>query len=277
MTIDRIAKLLQMAERAKTAQEAAAFFAKAQALATAHEISLAEARQRQPKAQREQPVQQLVTVGRPRQQANRHYLRLLVALARTNGCEIGLYNNNTAAVVFGLRSDIGTVERLFASVAPQMIRLGEQYLSAGRWRGEIVVDLRTGTARPATRQAARASFYQGFTDTLSKRIRSAAEQARRDAEAAEAGQRGGHGHFHEDDSPQSAQAPAATGVELALRAKELDVRDYAKQHLGGGSWRGGRAPAEVAAGAYRAGDKAAANVRIGGRAAVGGGRQALGA
>src|SRR6188472_4385505 len=83
MSVDRIAKLLQMAERAKTPEESAAFFAKAQALATVHQITLAQARQRLPSGAREQPVQKLLTVGRPRQQANRHYLRLLVALART--------------------------------------------------------------------------------------------------------------------------------------------------------------------------------------------------
>ncbi len=272
MTIDRIAKLLQMAERAKTAQEAAAFFGKAQALATAHEISLAEARQREPKAQREQPVQQLVTVGRPRQQANRHYLRLLVALGRTNGCEIGLYNNNTAAVLFGLPSDIATVERLFASIAPQMIRLGEQYLAAGRWRDELVVDVRTGAVRPVTRPAARASFYQGFTDTLSGRIRAAAQQARRDAEAAERAQTD---HFHEGQPARAQPRDQPTGVEIALRAKELEVRAYAKQHLGGGSWRGGRAPSAVAMGSYRAGDRAATKVRLGGQPEIGDVRKAL--
>ncbi len=273
MSIDRISKLLQMAERAKTAEEAAAFFAKAQALATAHEISLAEARQRQPTAQREQPVQQLVTVGRPRQQANRHYLRLLVALARTNGCEIGLYNNNTAAVLFGLPSDIATVERLFASVAPQMVRLGEQYLAAGSWRAELVVDLRSRTARPATRQSARASFYQGFTDTLSTRIRQAADQAKR---AAEDSERAAGDHFHQGDGHDAA-SPQRTGVEIALRAKELEVRAFAKQHLGGGTWRGGRAPSGVALGSYRAGDKAANSVRIGTQTAIGDDRRALGA
>ena len=272
MSIDRIAKLLQMAEGAKTAEEAAAFFGKAQALATAHEISLAQARQRQPKGQREQPVQQLLTVGRPRQQANRHYLRLLVALAKSNGCEIGLYNSNTAAVLFGLPSDIATVERMFGAIAPQMVRLGEQYLAAERWRGELVVDLRTGATRAVTRQGARASFYLGFTDTLSGRIRQAANEAR---QAAEQAARQRTDHFHDDAASDDAPATEPTGVEIALRAKELEVRAYAKQHLGGGSWRGGRSPTEVAVGSYRAGDRAATTVRIGGQAAIGDDRLAL--
>jgi Protein of unknown function (DUF2786) len=271
MSIDRIAKLLQMAERAKTSEEAAAFFAKAQALASAHEISLAQARAHQPAAAREQPVQQMVTVGRPRQQANRHYLRLLVALARGNGCEIGLYNNNTAAVLFGLPSDIATVERLFAVIAPQMIRLGEEYLAAGRWRTESIVDLRTGANRPVTRQGARASFYQGFADTLAKRIRAAAQEARAEAEQAERSRTG------PTDGAPSGHPPRVTGVELALRSKELDVRTFAQQHLGGGSWRGGRAPDALAVGPYRAGDRAAGEVRIGGADAIGGSRRAVGA
>lgn len=271
MTIDRIAKLLQMAERAQTPQEASAFFAKAQAIATAHEISLAEARQRQPSQQREQPMQQMITVGRPRQQANRHYLRLLVALARSNGCEIGLYNNNTAAVLFGLPSDIATVERMFAVIAPQMIRHGEEFLAGGGWRGEVVVDLRTGTGRPITRQSARASFYQGFTDTLSQRIKQAAQQARDEAAAQQ------RQHFHEHGADVDTTQTAPTGVEIALRAKALEVKKFADEHLGGGSWRGGRAPDRVAVGSYQAGDRAAAKVRLSGQGAIGGSGRAVGA
>lgn len=263
-----------MAEGAKTAEEAAAFFGKAQALATAHEISLAEARAHQPEGRREQPVQRLVTVGRPRQQANRHYLRLLIALARSNGCEIGLYNNNTAAVLFGLPSDLATIERMFAAIAPQMVRLGEEYLRSGRWRTEVAVDTRTGIARPVSRQGARASFYHGFADTLGKRIRQAAQQARDEAERAE---RARAAHFHDDGTPQARASAAPTSVALALRAKELDVRAFAKQHLGGGTWRGNRAPETVARGAYRAGDRAAQRVRLGGQGAIGDDRRALGA
>jgi hypothetical protein len=263
-----------MAEGAKTAEEAAAFFGKAQALATAREISLAEVRSQQPAARREQPVQRMVTVGRPRQQANRHYLRLLVALARGNGCEIGLYQNNTAAVLYGLPSDIATIERLFAAIAPQMIRLGEDYLRKGDWRGQIAMDSRTGQVRPVTRQGARASFYHGFTDTLSVRIRQAAQQAR---EAAAQAERQRQDHFHHDGPAGSAAAETPTGVELALRAKELEVQAFAKQHLGGGTWRGNRAPRTVSRSSYRAGDRAARGVRLGEPTAIGDDRRALGA
>lgn len=274
MSIDRIAKLLQMAEGAKTTEEAAAFFAKAQALATAQEISLAEARSQQPATKREQPVQRMVTVGRPRQQANRHYLRLLVALARSNGCEIGLYQNNTAAVLYGLPSDIATVERLFAGIAPQMVRLGEDYLRRGGWRGEVVQDARTGRLREVTRQGARASFYHGFTDTLSRRIRAAAEQARTAAEQAE---RDRAAHFHQGEESDGQSAQGESGVALALRAKDLEVRAFAKQHLGGGTWRGNRELTPASASSYRAGGRAARGVRIGEQPAIGNQRRSLGA
>jgi hypothetical protein len=263
-----------MAEGAKTAEEAAAFFGKAQALATAQEITLAEVRNREPAARREQPVQRMVTVGRPRQQANRHYLRLLVALARSNGCEIGLYQNNTAAVLYGLPSDIATIERMFAVIAPQMIRLGEDYLREGAWRGEVGMDSRTGQVRPLTRQGARASFYHGFADTLSVRIQQAAQQAR---EAAEQAERERAGHFHDDGQHGSTPSEDPTGVALALRAKELEVQAFAKQHFGGGTWRGNRAPRTVSRSSYRAGDRAARKVRLGDRTAIGDDRRALGA
>ncbi len=275
ISIDRIAKLLQMAEGAKTAEEAAAFFGKAQALATAQEISLAEVRSREPAGQREQPVQRMVSVGRARQQANRHYLRLLVALARSNGCEIGLYSNNTAAVLYGLPSDIATIERMFAAIAPQMIRLGEAYLRAGSWRGELARDSRTGEVRQVTRQAARASFYHGFADTLSVRIRQSARQAR---EAAEQAERERSGHFHDDGATRGRSGSEPTGVALALRAKELEVRAFAEQHLsGGGTWQGNRPPRTVSRSSYRAGDRAARGVRLGEQPAIGDDRRSLGA
>jgi hypothetical protein len=263
-----------MAEGAKTGEEAAAFFGKAQSLATAPEISLAEARAHQPEGTREQPVQRMVTVGRPRQQANRHYLRLLIALARSNGCEIGLYNNNTAAVLYGLPSDIATIERMFAAIAPQMVRLGEDYLRRGRWRGETAFDTRAGVPRPVTRQGARASFYHGFADTLARRIRLAALEARQEAERAE---RARSAHFHDDADAGSGAVEAPTSVALALRAKEVEVRAFAKQYLGGGTWRGNRTPDAVARAAYRAGDRAAQRVRLGDQAAIGDDRRAVGA
>ena len=271
MTVERIAKLLQMAEGAKTPEEAAAFLGKAQALATAYEISLAEARLAQPKQRRDPPVQERIVVGPKRAQANRHYLRLLSALGRTNGCQVGLYNDNTAAVLYGLAADITTVKVMFAGIAPQMIRLGEEYLGAGVWRRDQVVDLRTGQVRPVTRQMARASFYSGMTDTLSQRLREAAEQA-----LAQAGPDGGaaDGHFHEDGSGGPGTGGPSSAA-LALRAKELEVRQYAERFLGGGTWRGGRRTA-VAPNAYRAGDRAAERVRIGEQAAVGGSRPAVG-
>jgi hypothetical protein len=270
MSVERIAKLLQMAEGAKTPEEAAAFLGKAQALATAYEISLAEARLALPKQRRDPPVQERIVVGPKRAQANRHYLRLLSALGRTNGCEVGLYNNNTAAVLFGLPQDIATVKAMFAAIAPQMIRLGEDYLAAGRWRSEMVLDPRTGQPRAVTRQLARASFYTGMTDTLTLRLRAAAAEALAAADARPEPA----GHFHDDGSGQG-PAVGDSSAALALRAKELEVRAYAAQYLGGGTWRGGRG-GPVAPRAYRAGDRAAQGVRLGGQAAVAGGRRAVG-
>lgn len=267
MSVERLAKLLQMAEGAKTPEEAAAFLGKAQALATAYEISLAEARLAQPKQRRDPPVQERIVVGPKRAQANRHYLRLLSALGRTNGCEVGLYDNNTAAVLFGLPQDIATVKAMFAAIAPQMIRLGEEYLATGRWRGESVVDLRTGGLRPVSRAMARASFYSGMTDTLSQRLRQAAAEAVAQAGGA------GSGHFHDDG--RAVPSAGDSGAALALRAKELEVREYAAQFLRRGSWRGGRRT-EVVPGAYRAGDRAAADVRLGGQQQLGGARRAVG-
>ena len=257
MSIDRIAKLLQMAERAKTPHEAAAFFGKAQAIASAHEISLAQARLHTDAAQRVAPVQKRLTVGRKRQQANRHYLRLLVGLGRANGCEVGLYNDNTAAVLFGLPSDIATVETMFAVIAPQMIRRGEDFLATDAWRAEGV-----------SKQRARASFYLGFTETLRARLAEAARQAKRDAVAEEVS------HFHDDGDGAAPPEPGRTGVELALLAKEEEVKRFAAAHVNG-TWRGGRETGPVSGSSYLAGDRAATQVDLRDKPAVGGPRRAV--
>lgn len=242
MTVDRIAKLLQMAEGASNAAEAEAFFTKAQALATSYQISLAEARMHQNRQVREQPVQQLITVGRKRQHHNRHYLRLLVVLARNNGCEIGLYQDNTACLLFGLPSDIAVVETMFAGIAPQLIRLGEEYLATAQWR-----------QAGASRQGARSEFYRGLIDSLRGRLESAVRQA----------------------TDQADQDSAGTSAELVLRSKEVEVKEYAAQFMGRAAWRGERRQVPYAPGSYQAGSQAAARVSLGGERALAPGSREL--
>jgi hypothetical protein len=75
--IERIAKLLNKAERAATPEEAQAYFDKAQALATAHSITLAKARLVTSQV-RVEPISKRLQVGRPRQHANRHLINLMV-------------------------------------------------------------------------------------------------------------------------------------------------------------------------------------------------------
>lgn len=267
-TVERIAKLLAKADGAKTVAEQAAYMAKAEMLAKLAEISLAEARLATPEQKREQPTQQRIVVGRPRQQANRHMLRLLSRLGRANGLVVGLYSDNTSAVLFGLPSDIATVETMFAHIGPQMVRMAEEYRQAGTWQGEWVIDVDGGFPRRMNARIAKANFYAGFVDEVARRVEAAARKARRQATADE--------HFHHDPTVGRAQPTGQSGAEIALRAKDDDVREFAARHLGRGSWRGGDSRTPRHGGSLAAGARAGSRASIGAAASLGGKKRALG-
>ena len=89
--IERIAKLLNKAENAATVHEAQVYFDKAQALATAHSLSLAKARlHAAPQTAAATVTNRTISVGEPRRHANRHLVRLFAVVGQVNGLTVDI-------------------------------------------------------------------------------------------------------------------------------------------------------------------------------------------
>lgn len=215
--IDRLSKLLNLAENAGTQAEAEAFFAKAQEVATLTQISLEQARAHAEAGRcREVPVHQQVPVGVARQHVNSHLCVLAAAIGEANSLRTNVASNNTFIIWFGLPGDIETAIMLLNAVGVQMVRSADAFLRSRRWVGET--DLETG--RAVTAQRARKAYYTAYVAAISARL----VQARAAAVV----------RFDEGSSGQSGA--------LVLRGKEVEVADYYAQHsTARGSWRGHRA------------------------------------
>lgn len=250
--LDTLSKLLNQAENAATPEEAEAFFAKAQELATLHAISLAEARAHTAKSQqREQPTHEQVMVGQPRQHVNSHLCLLSVAIGEANSLRTNIASNNTYIIWFGLPSDIEAAKLLLNSVAHQMVRSADAFVRGRSWAGEP--DLENG-GTPMTAQKARKSYYTTYVRVIGERLMA----ARRDAEA------------EYDRTSQHAGSAA-----LVLRGKEVEVRDYYTQNsTARGSWRGSRGSYSSAQAVQRARADAQA-VRLDASREIGGSRPAV--
>ena len=215
--LDTLSKLLNQAENAATPEEAEAFFAKAQELATLHAISLAEARAHTERSQRrEQPTHEQIAIGAPRQHVNGHLCRLASALGEANSLRTNIASNNTFIIWFGLPSDIEAATLLLHSISHQMVRSADAFVRSRVWAGEVDVE----TGGPMTAQKARKSYYTTYVAVIGQRLL----QARRDAVA---------------EFDRAAQDVGS--ADLVLRGKELEVRDYYAEHsTARGAWRGHR-------------------------------------
>lgn len=227
--INRIAKLLNQAEHAATEAEAVAFFEKAQALATAHSISLARARlhtsdRRGPN----EPINRTIQVGPPRRHANRHLVLLMVGIAAANDVTVDVARDSSFVVLYGFPDDLATCEAMWTRVATQMVRFADRYLATDAWREDwrVVRDSGRERLRPMTKQTARATYYQAFIAELATRIAAARRQAVLDAER--------------DEAADPVPAPAgSTSTALALQAKQDAVaRLHREQSRPRGRWNG---------------------------------------
>jgi hypothetical protein len=265
--IERIAKLLNKAERAATPEEAQAYFDKAQSLATAHAISLAKARLVTAEV-KVQPLNKRIIVGEPRRHANRHLINLMSAIAGVNDLKMDIAHNSTYVLLYGFPGDIAAAEMLWSHISTQMVRYGEAFLATDVWRGDerLVQDGYLMYKAPMTKQTARAQYYESFIGTVARRLRQArqrevAQQERRDARAAAA---------------QPGTPITATSTDIALRAKAVAVRDYYQQtSKARGSWRSESKVTGLSQATRDAGVRDGRRVSLNGQQAVGRGRRSL--
>lgn len=225
--IDRISALLAKAERTDHPEEAAAYLAKAQSLATQSSVDLAMARARTARREeREQPTQRTITIGERGKRANTHLVTLYVSVGRCNELQIDVAHNSTYVIAYGMPSDIDLTTALFASLATQMTASATSWLALGAWRQDSYLS-REGFAKPHTAQTARTAFYQAFIDRIAKRLQQARDEV--------------IDRIKNESVPVAPDVSASgqtTGA-LVLRSKEKEVRHfYQSTSSARGSWSG---------------------------------------
>jgi len=226
----RIAALLRQAEGTDNAHEAEAFMAAAQRLATTASIDLAVARAHSAdRSAASAPTQRTVTIGEPGARGLRTYVQLFAVIAAANDVRCDVASNSTFVYAYGFAEDIDTTHALYASLVVQMVRACDAYLA-------------TGAHRPTPTITARLNFQLAFGSRIGLRLSQARDEAKREA---------------------TASAASAPGTALALRNKDVELRDhYRGASKARGTWRATSASAGYSSAARRAGDRAGRNARL---------------
>ncbi len=131
--LDKVSKLLNKAENAGTPEEAAAFMAKAQEMASINAIDLAVARMHQTEKERVQEVEERrVTVNtRQRRHNRKHFMELAMAIAYANDIEFLISGGEYALFAVGFPSDLDVLEALYVHLSVQMATECDEALKAG--------------------------------------------------------------------------------------------------------------------------------------------------
>ncbi|QNG20624.1 DUF2786 domain-containing protein [Rhodococcus triatomae] len=252
--LTRIGGLLRQAESTDNEHESAAFMAAAQRLATASSIDLAVARAHATgREQRVTPTQRLVHIGEPGKRGLRTYAQLFLVIAAANDVQCDIAQTSAVVYAYGFAADIDVCEALYTSLLVQMVRASDTYIKSGTYRSETtvrtVVERRGGrrvtsrVRRPVAAVTARLNFQTAYAARIGQRLADAKQEAQTEAVSA----------------PETSAETA-----LVLRGKELELRDYYREHsTARGTWRGVKATAGHSSDARRAGDRAARTARLG--------------
>ncbi|MFE9525172.1 DUF2786 domain-containing protein [Streptomyces sp. NPDC006631] len=279
--LDKLAKILKQAENAGTPEEADAFLAKAQHLASTAAIDLAVARQHTAKRElREQPTHKMITIGTLRKRANAHFCEMFNYIALNNDVMLNIAHDNTWVVAFGMPSDIEVVETLYAALIFQMVEAGNAWIKTGAYKQEKVWRMVTKKDRwggrwqeeeytSITAQAARKHFYKGFTERVYYRLvnarRAAMESLKENIYTLPM-------DSGDPDAPYEVEVSAA----LVLKEKKDEVDEYySRKSNARGSWRGAVAAVDENSWSRSAGDDAGRSARLSSTKAIGGQRTSV--
>jgi hypothetical protein len=226
----RIAALLRQAEGTDNAHEAEAFMTAAQRLATATSIDLAVARSYETsRSPAQSPIQRTITIGTAGTKGLRTYVQLFVVVAAANDVRCDVASNSTFVYAYGFTEDIEASHALYASLVVQMVRASDAYIASG-------------AHRPTPTITARLNFQLAFGARVGQRLAEAREQAQREA---------------------THDANRAPGTAIALRDKEIELRDYYRSaSRARGTYRVSRASAGYSSHARGAGDRAGQRARL---------------
>jgi hypothetical protein len=253
--LTRIGGLLRQAESTDNEHEAEAFLAAAQRLATRSSIDLAVARAHVTgRERRPVPVQKIISIGMAGKRGLRTYVQLFVAIAAANDVRCDVARSSTQVYAYGFDTDIATCEALYSSLLVQMVRASDQYIKSGRYKSATVEKVVVETTHwgrrtqrvvqaPVAAVTARLNFQMAFAARVGHRL----AEVKADVET------------------QVRTEPGATpGMALALRNKEIELRDfYTETSEAHGIWRGPQESAGYSAAARQAGDRAGRGARLG--------------
>nr|WP_036508474.1 DUF2786 domain-containing protein [Nocardia aobensis] len=234
--LTRIGALMRQAEGTDNPHEAEAFLSRAQQLATQHSIDLAVARAAAADRGRARPMPGMrrIEIGAKGTKGLATYVALFVAIAHANDVRVDAAHNSTWVIAFGLGTDIDidTTQLLYTHLLAQMVRGSRAYLhSAAHQR------------HPVARVTARLAYPRAFAARVGQRLRADRARARADALATD--------------------APAGPGTALALRDKDIELRDYYTAHsTAKGTWNGHRRAMGHAPAAADAGDRDGQRARL---------------
>jgi hypothetical protein len=271
-TMERIAALIAKAESTTHPEEAQAFIAGAQRIATANAIDLAVARQHAQRAdRRELLAQRRLDIGPPRSHANARLVALLITVTWHNDVRCTITRGNTSVTMYGFGSDMDVVQALYSSLAVQMVTAAHEAIRRGEHRKEEnhYFSERAWEYRSDARTF-KANFYDGFIAAIGQRL----ADARQDAVAAaqrSADADAGAGAAADGAAPEDQRGSIA----LVLRSKAEAVQRYFEDettHVRG-TWKPTTTAADLR-GARAAGQRAGRSAALSGRDALGG-RSAL--
>lgn len=280
--LSKIAGLLRQAESTKNDDEAAAYMAAAQRLATATSISLEVARQHQAnKEKRESPIQKRITIGTDGKKGLKYYVRLFTTIANQNDVTCNMAHNSTYVVAFGFPSDIHVTELLYASLVTQMVEASDRYLRSGDykretmkvetyeseydyWKGRNVRVFAGYKEKPVDGRVARSNFMESFIQRISARLFNARQEAITEAKVIE------------QEAAQTLAQSQSPGTDIVLANKALEVADFYKQNsTARGTWKGYSRSKGYSSRASSAGREAGERARISSQVAIGGSRREL--
>jgi Protein of unknown function (DUF2786) len=267
--IERIAKLIALAENAATAEEAEAAFQKAQQLASKYAIDLEVARRQAAPKAREVPVTRTIRIGEKGKRSNAMLILLFSTIGRANDVRCLIATDSTFVEASGFPSDLDTVEALWSSLAAAMTRFADALVrdKSAAWRSETTYDWHTGEPKAVSAQGARRSFCEGFMYRIGERLQEARKASIQEAD-----------HFHAEQiasgAVEAANLPSSMALALKDKGAEVEAhqwaqfeRKYGKRRPG--SWKGGRSSGTYSTSASSAGRAAADRASLSGRRAVG--------